>query len=220
MKICSVCNKEKLLSEYYSQNKKKADGTPYIYYNPKCKECTIKATRESQEKHIDHLVEYRKNRYSDKKDYYIEKANTRNRENKDENREYLRKWQQSNKDKVKGYNENRAMHKKHKIFKKEWEACKEYFDYKCAYCDLPIEEHFKMWKGELKQTDFHKEHVDHEGANDLSNCVPACQSCNSSKHTSSLEEWYSEDNEIYSIENLERILKWLNEDYIQYIILK
>jgi len=34
----------------------------------------------------------------------------------------------------------------------------------------------------------HKEHVDDNGANDLSNCVPSCQSCNSTKNLKTLEE--------------------------------
>jgi hypothetical protein len=39
-KICSVCNKEKSLAEYYQQKKTRKDGSQWIYCNPECKECT------------------------------------------------------------------------------------------------------------------------------------------------------------------------------------
>lgn len=69
----------------------------------------------------------------------------------------------------------------------------------------------------MKQFDLHKEHVDDSGANDLSNCVPSCQSCNSSKNIFSLEEWYTEDNLNFTEERLSKIYRWLNEDYLKYI---
>ncbi len=109
------------------------------------------------------------------------------------------------------------MHKKHEITKNEWELCKEYFVYKCAYCGLPIEEHYNQYKGEIRLTDFHKEHVNHDGSNDLSNCIPSCKNCNSEKHTSTLEEWYNKENENFTEERLEKILNWLNNDYIKYL---
>lgn len=128
-----------------------------------------------------------------------------------------KKWQQNNKDKIKNYNKQREMNKKHDISKKEWEKCKEYFNYKCAYCNLPIEEHFNVFRGELRLTDFHKEHVDYHGSNDLSNCVPSYKKCNSSKHTSKLEDWYNSGSKIYSKRRLNKICKWLNGDYKKYI---
>ncbi|WP_412729342.1 HNH endonuclease [Cytobacillus praedii] len=91
----------------------------------------------------------------------------------------------------------------------EWVACKNYFNDSCAYCGLHIDEHFEEFNQDL-----HRDHVNHEGANDLSNCIPACKRCNGSKWKFELVEWYSEKNENYSIERLGRIHKWLNEDYL------
>ncbi|RKJ44582.1 HNH endonuclease, partial [Butyricicoccus sp. 1XD8-22] len=104
------------------------------------------------------------------------------------------------------------MNKKHEISNEEWENCKNYFNYRCAYCGLPVEEHYRMWYGKMRQFDLHREHVDHEGLNDLSNCVPACTSCNSSKWKHNLGDWYNDDNENFSQERLYRIYKWLNQD--------
>jgi hypothetical protein len=130
----------------------------------------------------------------------------------------FRKWQQDNKDKIKQYQENRKQHGEHKITKKEWESCKKYFNNQCAYCGLPLEEHYIFYKGERRLGDFHKEHVDHEGSNDLSNCIPSCKNCNSSKHDIKLENWYTETNQRFSKERLDKIHKWLNEDYKLYYI--
>ena len=74
-----------------------------------------------------------------------------------------------------------------------------------------------MWRGELKNIDLHKEHVDHNGANDLSNCVPACQSCNSSKWEFDFNDWYCPNNPVFTQERYEKIVKWLEEDFLIYI---
>jgi len=108
------------------------------------------------------------------------------------------------------------MNKKHDITEMEWEECKKYFNHRCAYCGLPIEEHFKKFKGELKWFDFHKEHVDHTGNNDLSNCIPSCHRCNSSKHDLDFEYWYKEISDNFTYERLNKIHKWLSKDYLKF----
>jgi 5-methylcytosine-specific restriction endonuclease McrA len=125
---------------------------------------------------------------------------------------YQKLYRQNNKEKFKKYRYERQ-HKNHKISAKEWKACKEYFNNQCAYCGLPIEEHYIIYKGERKLGDFHKEHVIHNGKNDLSNCVPSCKSCNSQKWEYKFEDWYNENNSVYGTERLNKIYRWLNEDY-------
>jgi 5-methylcytosine-specific restriction endonuclease McrA len=126
-------------------------------------------------------------------------------------------WQRNHPDKIRGYNRDRNLHKKHEISEQEWESCKNYFNYRCAYCGLPIEEHFVKYKGKIFIGDFHRDHVNDEGNNDLSNCIPACKSCNTSKHIHHLEEWYNENNPNFNQERLDKINKWLDEDYKKYI---
>lgn len=127
-----------------------------------------------------------------------------------------KEWQQNNPEKLKQYHE-RYSNKKHKINKKEWESCKEYFNNTCAYCGLPIEEHYNKFNGELRLTDFHREHVNCNGSDDLSNCVPSCKECNTQKHTDSLEQWYNEKNLKFNQERLDKIHNWINEDYKLYM---
>ncbi|MGK4040872.1 HNH endonuclease signature motif containing protein [Heyndrickxia oleronia] len=128
---------------------------------------------------------------------------------------YQTEWQRKNKDKIKAYNQKRQ-HKIHKINKDEWISCKRYFNNSCAYCGMSEEEHRELYKQDL-----HKDHVEHSGKNDLSNCVPACKSCNTSKHQKKLDEWYIPNNElwcsVFSQERLQKIQNWLESDYLKYI---
>lgn len=206
-KICRVCENWFPCNEEYFYRKKSYDG-----FDTYCKKCVIEKAKNSN---VD--------------------INNRNKNTvkwmaKPENREAKRlhgkkyrdsgkqrEWARNNKDKIREYNDYRKMNKKHDITKEEWAICKEYFNNSCAYCGLHIDEHFKSWKGKLKKIDLHKDHVDHNGANDLSNCVPACQSCNSSKWVFTLDEWYNEDNKHFSQKRLDKILQWLNTDYLNYL---
>lgn len=126
---------------------------------------------------------------------------------------YQKDWQRKNKDKLKGYNKKRAS-KRHEITEIQWEKCKKYFNNQCAYCGMSETDHLTKYRQRL-----HKEHVDHEGKNDLSNCIPSCRKCNSSKGNKPFGDWYSETslftNE-FSNERLKKIKCWLKE-YVDYL---
>lgn len=207
-KTCSMCNKNKELSEFYSQSKKRANGEEYTYYQPYCKECNKIRTKNWRKNNPDKLKEQWDKR--DQKDYVKERKkifNLRRRMNGK-----FKEWQQNNPEKLMEYRLYREQHKKHNITDAEWNNCKDYFNNRCAYCGID-----EIMSEYLYSQDFHKDHVDHGGANDLSNCVPACKSCNSRKHNYKLEDWYNQDNEIFDQSYLDRIYKWLNEDYKSYI---
>lgn len=208
MKSCTVCLEDKPLKDYYSVAKKKVDGEEYLYSFPYCKKCASKKALESNY------------------DLELKKKGSREWKQKRENRESVinslkkyrdsgkyREWQDNNKDKIQKYRDLREMHKKHEISTKEWVACKEYFDNTCAYCGTDIENHYITYGGSLKWTDFHKEHVDHNGANDLSNCVPACKTCNSKKYNFELSEWHSIGNPVFCEGREAKIKRWLMNDY-------
>jgi hypothetical protein len=207
-KVCSICHEVKPLTEFYTQKKTNKNGSQWFYYNPECKSCTKKRNMEWQKQNPDKVLKnvrtQAKKRKEVLKQYGID--------NRERMRETLRKWQHENPDKVKEHNEFRNKHKTHKINSKEWAACKAYFNNSCAYCGISDIEAREQLGNYL-----HKEHVDHNGSNDLSNCVPACKSCNSAKRQYELTEWYNESNEHFTPERLEKINKWLNDDYIGYI---
>jgi len=212
-KECGWCGEVKGSNEFYSQNKKYADGTLYVYYNPECKECTSKKAmkwqKENPDKRKEHLNKINATKH---KKEMLRKSNKKRLESGK-----MKEWQRNNPEKLKKYRKYKDMNKKHKISKKEWDSCKQYFNNECAYCGLHISEHFNKFAGRLKHTDFHKEHVNHKGANDLSNCVPSCKECNVNKWANNITDWYTEDNPRFSQKRLNKINKWLNEDYKLYL---
>jgi hypothetical protein len=112
-------------------------------------------------------------------------------------------------------------HRNHEITIQEWISCKNYFkdkdgDWCCAYCGMKIQNHWITYKGKLIHSDFHKEHKDDKGANDLRNCIPSCRDCNSNKWTWEFEEWYRKQ-DFFTEERYNKIIKWCTEDYKLYI---
>lgn len=212
-RICNQCLKEKDISEFYKQEKINKNGSKYIYYNPKCKECCIKNSWERIKNNWEqykesHLEDYHSGRWS-----YAQEQNSSNRRI---NGKYS-KWQKSDtgKQKSKVYAQKR-FNKIHEISMKEWEECKAYFGYECAYCGLPLEEHYKKRNNTFIKCDFHREHVDNNGSNLLDNCIPSCINCNTSKNKKSFSDWYNPNNSHYSVERFDKIIAWLFEDYKKY----
>lgn len=133
-------------------------------------------------------------------------ASKRNREEG-----YQKEWRQNNKDKLKQYNYNH-LNKQHEISNEEWESCKKYFNYKCAYCGIG-EEAAKETQGHY----LHKEHAINSGSNDISNCVPSCRSCNSQKWERDYDEWYTDSLSQFDMNKLNKINKWIKDDHKLYI---
>lgn len=207
-KLCKICEKWlPCTSEYFYRHNNTLDGVSSY-----CKHCEIRKNvqwgKDNRNKRLKYLKKNNRTESTKIKKYLFSK--------KQKELGYAKEWQQEHPDKIKEYGQKYS-NKKHKISKKEWEACKKYFNYCCAYCGLPIEKHIVKYKGELIHSDFHKEHIDCNGASDLSNCVPSCKDCNSSKHNSKLEDWYNESNSNFSQERLNKIYQWINEDYKLYI---
>ena len=203
-----MCNTRKGLDEYYSVEKTRTNGDNYTYYFPYCKDCNKEKTSVNRSKDIERVYEL--NRY-----YYKTRESTReskrrtNRKMRESGK--FKEWQRNNPDKLRKYSLKRQ-HKNHDISNDEWINCKEYFDFQCAYCGISEN------KAKEEQGNFlHREHFKHDGANDLSNCVPSCKLCNGHKWTYDFYEWYKRDNfymkNFYSIDRIAKIEKWLNGDY-------
>lgn len=188
-----------------------ANGNKVFKLNRECKECSRGRARKSVLNRHNEYLEYQKNwNEKNKIDRQPVRRNWRNRMI-DERMEYQKEWQHKNPEKTKKYRSERSK-KNHKITPQEWDNCRLYFNYRCAYCD-------KTWEQNKIETkkDLHREHVVHDGSDMLDNCVPSCRDCNSSKHDKLLEDWYNESNPIYSSERINKILEWTNEDYINHI---
>jgi len=197
-------------------------------FNHLCKKCQKKYNHEVYMKDRENRIaksyqwekEHPEQRKATRKKYYVtEQVKLKNKlVNQESRKRGVRlNWERSNPDKIKSYWQKRDVEKKHVISAKEWRACKTYFGNCCAYCGLHISNHYYTRLGVTKNGDLHKDHVNNEGKNDLSNCVPACRICNSSKHDASLQKWYNINNPVFSTEREEKIFNWLNEEYKKHI---
>jgi len=191
-KQCTICNGWYPETEeyFYMCNKNK----PEKGFVAQCKKCSSKLSADRQYKryHEGNLKEYYDKLYLEKRSDLLDYQHRYYRDNEKRrigNAKSSKKFRLTHPERVKEHSQYRYQHKKHKISTKEWELCKQYFDYSCAYCGMTEEKHEEIMHQQL-----HKEHVNHFGSNGLENCVPACKKCNSSKHTYELDEWYNENN--------------------------
>ena len=204
--------------EYFYKNpKNKTDG---LY--PYCIKCAIKSASERQQKHRDNLLLYKKKYYNKNKEKMKSQSATNRKSKPNYYKEKTKEYRESQKgkEKYKIYNLKRQK-KKHIMTKNEWMHTKNYFknengEWSCAYCGLSINDHLIERKGKLTIYDFHKEHVIDNGRNDIKNCVPSCQSCNSEKGTKTLNEWYNPNNPKYTYERYYKIYLWMRYDCKKY----
>lgn len=208
-KLCNKCNEySPANSTYYYLNEKNAIDGLYPY----CKICAIKAATIWENENIEKKRASQRKSNKRPKAIHDQKINSKNQLNKG----YLKNYYLKYPEKQKIYRVNHYS-KKHDICLAEWESCLSYFENACAYCGLKNENHFKNYKGVPKLFDLHKEHADPEGANDLSNCVPSCHSCNSQKRNRNFIKWFC-GVDFYSYRRLEKIINWLERDYKRYIV--
>lgn len=216
-KECTKCNRvlQATTENFYTQKKTNKDGHTYYTLTPDCKECRKKGNLnyyyipEVHERRIKQHANYRKDHVEERRIY-----RRKRRDEREDVRNYEREWRRNNKDKVKIYGKLYS-DKKHDITEKEWNLCKDYFNYRCAYCGIK-EEDAKNLYGQ----NFHREHVIPDGRSELKNCIPACRKCNTSKHTDSLNNWYNPSNPIYSWERYYKIYTWLRFDVHKFIEMK
>lgn len=166
-----------------------------------CKKCKIASSTEWQEAaDVNRKREYYKRcDSSDRRKKVKRDFSKTQRENG-----YLQEWRENNSGRLQSYRVNRGMHKQHEISETEWLECLDYFDDRCAYCGISEGEAYELYNQLL-----HKDHVEHNGANDITNCVPACKKCNSQKWEFELNEWYNSENPLYSKRRYNKIVKWL-----------
>jgi hypothetical protein len=211
-----MCGLEKQLHDFYSQNKKSEKKGEYIYYHPECRDCTKKKSMKWKKENPEKVKE--SNNRFDAKEARIEHFRNKNRTRIQNGK--MKEWQRNNKESLSKKAIYRQMHKAHTISTQQWRRCKEYFNNQCAYCGMHVDDHYRTYDGKSQKTDFHKDHFYHKGKNDLSNCIPSCMFCNTSKHTAEFEYWYSPSGrgkKVYSEERKQKIIQWLDVDYKQYI---
>jgi len=195
-KICNQCN-EYLPStnEYFYINKtNKTDG---LY--PYCIECAILKSKEWNKDNPEQYQKLKEKHNANRPMNQI--MSTRLSSHRRRKSGKHKEWQRGNPDKIKLYN---SMKHKHNITRDEWFACLDYFDWCCAYCNCSYKEHIIKVGEQL-----HKDHVNHDGHDYIDNCVPACKSCNTSKHNKEFANWYNKYNINFSESRLKKIIDWV-----------
>ena len=200
-KVCSVCGKKKPLSEYYPRG----NGGFYA----RCKQCEQKAQKAERDANPEKVKAQKKKYNRERKqkidDYNRLYAKTHSKENV----ERAKKWKEDNPEKSKELRrqaqQKRNARKKglpYSLTIKEWEQCKAFFTdadgLHCAYCGKVLK----------RATQEHVIPVAKGGAYTKGNIVPACRSCNTSKSTKDVWEWFKEQN-FYSPEREEEIRDYL-----------
>ncbi len=197
--------------EYFYGQMSKSKKNPNSYlFSSWCKSCFQKKQYDYNIKNTEKISEYKKVWYKKNDEKVL--AQMKVKYDPEYSYKSLSAWQKANPDKVKSYNDNRIKNKKHEININEWDACRLYFNYRCAYCEMSWEDHKRK-----NRQDLHKEHAIFDGANDLSNCIPSCRNCNSEKHEDHYTDWYNKKNHKFDRDKLKRINKWLKRDYKKFI---
>jgi hypothetical protein len=178
-----------------------------------CKDCIRKYSLNKRNENPTRARKYKREWYKNYQNKLsVKKYNKEyDLQNPGKKRKITKRFTDAHPNNLKKYAEKRN-NKNHKISKEEWETCKEYFNNSCAYCGIS-----ELLAKETQGQRLHKEHVIYNGANDLSNCVPSCRSCNSQKWEFELTEWYNINNINYSQDRFDKINSWLNSDYKKYI---
>jgi 5-methylcytosine-specific restriction endonuclease McrA len=184
---------------HFNLNKKTKDG--FQSYCKTCmKLCVMESKRRNKDKIRESQKEYRKNnkeKIADLSRKYYENNKEKISKNKSKSPEMRKIYRERSKDKIKEYNKmyrkekkelrtsqtQRRRAKKNGTFVNfthdQWVGVKRVFDNKCAYCgnDSKLsQEHFvPLSKG---------------GDYSISNIIPACTNCNSSKGNKNFFEWY------------------------------
>lgn len=202
-RICYKCSKKyELNSDNFYKSKLSRGG-----FNTICKNCDKKSNKAYKDKNKEKSKEQWSNWYANNKDRISEYNKQYRKENIDGLNEYNREYQKMYRQTDNGKairrmhwhsREAKLRNLEYSFTESEWDECKEYFNYQCAYCgctpEILTQDHFVA--------------LNNGGAYIKNNIIPCCFSCNSSKQDSIFYEWY-ESKDFYNIQNVTKIEKYL-----------
>jgi len=236
-KECNKCKQEVIAtSEYFDRDKNCKDGLSRT-----CKQCmkeyNIKRYQEKKDKiKIQNRTYYENNKEHYKelfeknsREYYQahkERYKNRNDKYRVENieyyRDYFRTYFIDNPDKkieLQTRRRERMDKLPFTLTGEQWRYIKSCFNNCCAYCGKTEEDELKENNRQLAQDHFIS--VVNGGGYILENMIPACTTCNSSKHDKDFFDWYpnykyyDKERELQVLDHLEYIEDdW--EDYLDY----
>ena len=188
---CRQCTLE-YKKQYYKDNTENSKQ----YYKDNF-EHIAKHKKHYQEDNLEKIIEYQKQYHIDNKEKNIKKSKQYAKDNAEKIAEHKSQYYRDNREKTIAYclqyakdnpEKYRLRSQQRKALKKllpctftleQWKSVKKYFNSNCCYCgkELPLQqEHFIP--------------VTSGGAYSESNIIPACKTCNCSKHDKLFEDWY------------------------------
>lgn len=207
MKKCSKCNRE-LATDNFNKRKGSKDG-----FQSRCRFCEAESNKQYRNKNKEKLsIKFKEYRAKN-----IEKLNNNRRHWYSLNIEHVQKYRQENKERdyiaatkwrntPSGHAFSKATVIKRRLIlknagiginKKQWEKCKRYFDFRCAYCGSTIN---------IEQD--HIIPVSNGGKNVIGNIIPSCRKCNRSKAVKNIKEWYLRK-DFYLKANADKIIDYI-----------
>lgn len=189
---CRDCYRKRNQKRYWDNRAKESERKRVFYQNNRDK--ILKRNRIWETSNPDKRHNQRRHHRLMHGDDIREKERKRRQTNIDKCREVARIYQRNNRTKARVYEQRKRAFKRSlpaTFTKKDWQKSLEYFNGCCAYCGNPPSL-FDVNPMRGKEPVLHQEHHIAEskgGGYTPANILPACQSCNLSKHDKDPDKW-------------------------------
>lgn len=209
LNICRECERE-ARRQYYAKNPDRAREYAHRYResNP---ERVREATHEWRESNREYIREYSCQYYAANTERAREASRRWKQMNPERKREGSRRWQRANPEKGRLVSQRRKSRKRsmpNDFTQDQWGTCLDYFHHTCAYCGAQQD----FWHV-LEMEHFIPLSSPNCTGTTAKNIVPACKSCNSSKHDKPADVWLTE---VYGKRKAKQIVKRI-QDYFNSI---
>ena len=208
-KKCTTCGEWKIANtDNFGKDKRGKFGL-----RSQCKVCKKEYQKEYRENNKEHYKEKNKEYYKEHREKYKENYEDNKEYIKEYNKEYSKEYRKTQKGKEKYKNNsnkyiNRLKSQGKGITTKQYKEMMNFFDWKCAYSNIPYEKYA-----------IHKDYIlpiANGGLNEVWNIVPMYKNYNSSKSARiDVLNWYKAQ-EYFSEERLAKIVEWQQYAYDKY----
>jgi len=195
--------------QYNKENKKQILEYQKQYYEDN-KEKVLMKSKLWYENNKDSVAIQSKQYYESNKERIAKQSKQYYKENREERLEYSKQYSKENRVRYRQHWQKYMMKKNEltcTLTIKQWGKIKKYFNNSCAYCGMTEEEHYMIYGEQLHQDHFIP--LSKGGGYKVSNIIPACRSCNSSKHNNFFNDWYF-DYKHYNKERHDNITKYIS----------
>lgn len=237
-KTCTNCGETKVLSDYYKDKKGR------LGVQARCKSCNKIRKKAYNDANKDKIKAYNQKHYVEKREVHRECSKRYYEKNSEQIKANAKRWEKENPERkaernaqyrkekpelqkarqmryklnnpervrelgVKHSHERRARMREliYDLTEEQWQDTLKEFSHSCAYCG----------KTNCKLEQEHVVPVTSDGGYTKHNIVPACKSCNVSKHDTELVEWYKKQ-DYFSNERLLKVLDF-SESYAREVAL-